>query len=184
MNVRTLCLAILNTGETTGYEIRKSASEGKFSHFVDASYGSIYPALERLAKDGKVTFRVEQQDGRPARKVYAITDEGRDELCEALFEPPAPDIYRSEFLMVAVHAETLPREVVARAIQRQLQHLRDEAKLIASIAEEEKGAATTAWAVEYGRHCMASHIEHLERTKDELLALAGMALETQGIAAE
>ena len=44
MNVRTICLAILYDGEATGYEIRKLSVEGEYSYFIDASFGSIYPA--------------------------------------------------------------------------------------------------------------------------------------------
>ncbi len=68
MNVRTLCLSVLYQGEATGYDIRRQCSEGKFSYFVEASYGSIYPALAKLEEDGLVTSRLEQQDGKPARK--------------------------------------------------------------------------------------------------------------------
>jgi len=45
MSVRGLCLAILSYGDATGYEIRKESTEGRFSYFDDASFGSIYPAL-------------------------------------------------------------------------------------------------------------------------------------------
>ena len=43
MNVRTLCLGVLSAGEASGYEIKKEIEEGLFSHFIEASYGSIYP---------------------------------------------------------------------------------------------------------------------------------------------
>lgn len=52
MNVKTVCLAILTQGETTGYEIRKRSTEGDFSFFLEASFGSIYPALSKLEEDG------------------------------------------------------------------------------------------------------------------------------------
>ncbi len=48
MNVRTLCLGILSLGEASGYEIKKDVEDGLFSHFIEASYGSIYPALNQL----------------------------------------------------------------------------------------------------------------------------------------
>ena len=41
MNVKTLCLGFLSTREATGYEIKKEFEEGFFSHFIEASYGSI-----------------------------------------------------------------------------------------------------------------------------------------------
>ena len=77
MNVRTVCLAILYDKEASGYEIRKLSVEGEYAYFIDASFGSIYPALAKLEAEGLVTSRVAQQDGRPAKKVYAITPAGR-----------------------------------------------------------------------------------------------------------
>ena len=85
MNVRTICLAILYDGEATGYEIRKLSVEGEYSYFVDASFGSIYPALARLEAESLVTSRVEQQDGRPAKKIYSITAAGRTAFIASLF---------------------------------------------------------------------------------------------------
>ena len=72
MNVRTICLAILYDGEATGYEIRKLSVEGEYSYFIDASFGSIYPALAKLEVDGLVTSRVEMQEGKPAKKVIVV----------------------------------------------------------------------------------------------------------------
>ena len=52
MNIRTLCLGILSFREATGYEIKKMVEDGMFSHFIDASYGSIYPALTQMLNEG------------------------------------------------------------------------------------------------------------------------------------
>jgi hypothetical protein len=57
MNVRTLCLSILYEGEATGYDIRRLCMEGEFAYFVEASFGSIYPALAKLEDEGLVTSR-------------------------------------------------------------------------------------------------------------------------------
>ena len=54
MNTQSLILAILNFQDATGYEIKKQSTEGPFSYFVDVSYGSIYPTLSRLEKEGLV----------------------------------------------------------------------------------------------------------------------------------
>ena len=69
MNVRTLCLSILYEGEATGYEIRRLCVEGECSYFIEASFGSIYPALAKLEDENLVTSRTEQQSGKPAKKV-------------------------------------------------------------------------------------------------------------------
>ena len=69
MHVTTLCLGALVFGDATGYEINKMFEDGPFSHFLDASYGSIYPALTRLTEEGLVTCKAEQQERRPDKNL-------------------------------------------------------------------------------------------------------------------
>ena len=71
-------MAFLSTGEASGYEIKKEIEDGLFSHFIDASFGSIYPALTQLTAEGLLTVRAEEQTGKPDKKVYAITTKGRE----------------------------------------------------------------------------------------------------------
>ncbi len=51
---------------------------------------------------------VEQDPGKPERKVYSITEAGRAAFCEAMTQPPAMDKFKSEFLLVAMSAEFIP----------------------------------------------------------------------------
>lgn len=173
MNVKTLCLAILYFEEATGYEIRKMSTEGRYSHFVDASFGSIYPALTRLETDGLVTFRKEAVAGKPNRKIYSITDSGRSYFLESLYETPAKDVYRSEFLMVAMCAEFLPKKIVTKAIETRVKHLEDEIDLLKGFAENKHSTAGIRWATGYGMDCMQNSLRHLSKTRDELEAHAG-----------
>jgi PadR family transcriptional regulator AphA len=57
MDVRTICLGILTRGDATGYEIKKLFEDDGYQHFVEASFGSIYPALNRLTEEGLVSVR-------------------------------------------------------------------------------------------------------------------------------
>ena len=97
MDIKTLCLGILSLGDATGYEIKKIGAEGSFSFFSEASYGSIYPALGKLMEEGLVTCRAMAQDKRPDKKVYSLTESGREELTISLRKDPDPDKNRSEF---------------------------------------------------------------------------------------
>lgn len=172
MNVRTLCLGILNFEDATGYEIRKMSIDGKYSHFVDASYGSIYPALNKLEADGLVTYREETQPGKPARKIYSIAPAGREELVKSLCEPPSPDVFRSEFLMIAISSEMLPREVVSKALDAQAAHLRQELNMIEQI-ECNSIHPSFRWAAQYGKHCMSQSLKYLEDNRSVLEECAG-----------
>lgn len=184
MNVKTLCLAILYFQESTGYEIRKMSTEGKYSHFVDASFGSIYPALNRLEADGLVTFREEIEPGKPSRKIYSITDAGRNYFLQSLNAPPSKDVYRSEFLMIAMCAEFLPPSTVKRAIETRIGQLQTEIQLLKGFAENENSTASIRWAASYGMDCMKNSLNHLSSHRDALEALAGTSHPSTTEAAE
>ncbi len=116
MDVRTICLGILTRGDATGYEIKKLFEDGRFGYFVEASFGSIYPALNRLTEDGLVSLREETQAKRPDRKVYSITDKGRRAFVESLKATLPEDRYRSPFLFAMMFSDLLPGERTAELI--------------------------------------------------------------------
>ncbi len=175
MNVKTLCLAVLNCGESTGYEIRKLVTDGHFSHFGDASFGSIYPALARMESDGHVASREEVQSGRPTRKVYEITDAGREEFISSLHKPAQPDIFKSEFLLLAMFAEYVDHDHVVSAIEAQIAFLKGEIAIIDE-AEQEVGLDGAGFVAEYGRHCLNASLKYLYDNRAQLESIAGTKL--------
>jgi DNA-binding PadR family transcriptional regulator len=112
MDVRTICLGILTRGEATGYEIKKLFDEDGYHHFVEASFGSIYPALNQLTRDGLVEVRAEAQEKRPDRKVYSITPSGRSAFVASLLKPLPEDRHRSPFVFAMLFSHLLPHERV------------------------------------------------------------------------
>jgi PadR family transcriptional regulator AphA len=172
MNVRTLCLSILYEGEATGYEIRRLCVEGECSYFIEASFGSIYPALAKLEDEGLVVSRTEQQDGKPAKKVYSITEAGRAAFASQLAEPLGEDMFRSPFLLFARFAHILPRELVEARANEFLQATIDKhQKLEEAIAERGCNASDT-WVINYGRAIMEVAERHMRSHMHELITLA------------
>ena len=108
MDVKTLCLGVLSRGSASGYEIKKQCEEGPFAHFYAAGFGSIYPALNALLRDGLISLEEVNQSGRPAKKIYSISGAGRQALTEAMREEPAPDRLRSDFLFIMFFGQMLP----------------------------------------------------------------------------
>lgn len=171
MNVRTLCLAVLFDTEASGYEIRKLSTGGEFAYFVEASFGSIYPALAKLEEEQLVTSRIENQDGRPAKKVYSITESGRRELLESMFEKLDPDVFRSEFLLFARFAPHLPRSLVEERLKERI------AQYDAEIAHFEHMSASTSakadhWILNFGKNCALVARNYIDTHMHELVALA------------
>jgi PadR family transcriptional regulator AphA len=117
MDARVLCLGALHFGDASGYEIKKLFEEGDFSFFYETSFGSIYPALSRMVEDGLALVAEQAQDKRPDKKVYSITDKGRDLFAESLREPPADDKIRSDFCFLMLFAHLLPPALIDRLIR-------------------------------------------------------------------
>ncbi|MDB5473947.1 MAG: PadR family transcriptional regulator [Devosia sp.] len=172
MNVKTLCLSILYEGEATGYEIRRLCVEGECSYFIEASYGSIYPALAKLEDEGLVTSRIEPQDGKPAKKVYAITPAGRNAFAAELAEPLAEDTFRSPFLLFARFAHILPCELVEQRAQEFLDRIVEERRIMDEAMCNRDITAADTWVMNYGRAIMDAAEQHMRAHMHKLITLA------------
>jgi DNA-binding PadR family transcriptional regulator len=169
MNVRTLCLGILSTREASGYEIKKEIEEGLFSNFIDASFGSIYPALTQLLGEELLNVRAEEQSGRPDKKVYAITSRGREALAKALMVVPARDKYKSEFLFEMLLQDYLPREHILKAIDTQLGHLRNDLGRIEECKACGSSHPGADFVAGYGHAILTAAVTYLEYKRAELV---------------
>ncbi len=169
MNVRTLCLGILSLQEASGYQIKKDVEEGLFSHFIDASYGSIYPALNQLTVEGYVTVRAEEQTGKPDKKVYSITEAGKNALAKAISVVPAKDKYKSEFLFQMLLKDYMTPEMMLVAIQKQLDDLNEDLARIAECSQDENMGTGPRFVGEYGHAVLTAGVSCLEYKKSQLL---------------
>ena len=135
MEIRSILLGFLTRQSLTGYELKKRFSIS-FSFFSGVSYGSIYPALKKMEREGLVTQQLEIQDGAPNRKVYSITAAGRKVFIEALTAPFHWEMPKNTFLtrlFFFAHLSPKERKAAVRShleslkeTQRQLQSTRSE----------------------------------------------------------
>ena len=171
MNVKTLCLGVLNAqGEATGYEIRKMLKEdGAFSHFVDAGYGSIYPALAKLSDEGLVSCTAQEQAKRPDKKVYQITATGRMALLDALLKPPPPDKFRSAFLFTLFFGDQLPARHVDRLIEERISWYREALERI-NECDSSQLSSGASFVQGFGASVYRAALDYLEANKHVLIA--------------
>lgn len=148
-----LCLSVLYEGEATGYEINGRFKRGEEALFADASVGAIYPALHKLRQKGFVAIRVEPQDGKPDRKVYRITDAGREAFNDMLNEPLADDRFESPFLYLMRFAHLMPRDVLFERIATRQRRLDAELNCIDSLLRDYGTDERRCWLLEQ-RHAM------------------------------
>ncbi|HJU36649.1 MAG TPA: PadR family transcriptional regulator [Gaiellaceae bacterium] len=70
-------LAVIARGETYGYEILSTLESAGFDGVGDAS---VYGTLRRLEQAGHLESRLAASNNGPARKYYAVTPSGTEQL--------------------------------------------------------------------------------------------------------
>lgn len=99
MSLRLAFLAFLLSGAKHGYEL-KSEFEELFRGFWDVNAGQIYTTLARMQRDGLVINERVEQDDKPDKKMYTLTEAGRAEVSRMVTSAlPVPDGPRDELLV-------------------------------------------------------------------------------------
>ncbi|HEX9481559.1 MAG TPA: PadR family transcriptional regulator [Solirubrobacteraceae bacterium] len=105
-DIRTAALLLLAEEPRNGYQIMQEVQE-RSAGVWSPSPGSVYPALSQLEDEGLI--RTEESEGR---KLFAITDAGRQVLAERDSSLPAPwEQLSDEFSQGARELGKLMREV-------------------------------------------------------------------------
>ncbi len=106
--VTPVVLGLLALGARSGYDI-KSTVDRSTRFFWAASYGQIYPELRRLEAEGLVRGE-DAPNGARGRRVYELTEAGRQALEDWLVGSTTTVEYRDESLLRLFFADALPRE--------------------------------------------------------------------------
>lgn len=168
MDVKTLCLGVLNRGEASGYEIKKQGEEGPFSHFYAAGFGSIYPALNALSSEGLVSVQALAQEKRPDKKVYSITPAGRVALADAISEDPGRDRFRSDFWFTLFLGHLLEPRRLDALIQARIEALSAHLAKMESCDMEERPAGER-FVLGTGLALVRAELEYLESNRHVLV---------------
>jgi PadR family transcriptional regulator, regulatory protein AphA len=173
LSIEQLCLSILFEREATGYDIRRSFTEGEEALFADASIGAIYPALAKLEAKGLVSSVIEEQIGKPSRKIYRITPDGRDAFVAGLQEPLAKDKYQSPFLYFLRFAHLASPEVVADRIEARQRHLTKEINRLEKLLSHRSITPQGRWMLEYGLAMNEAMLDSIEAIAHKICADQG-----------
>lgn len=76
-------LGLLNYKDMTGYEVMETFRDS-LNFFWTAQTSQIYRELQTIEKNGWALCRVEEQVGKPDKKIFHITDAGKQELIDWL----------------------------------------------------------------------------------------------------
>jgi DNA-binding PadR family transcriptional regulator len=120
-------LAILAEEPSHGYAIL-ARLEKRIGDLCGIGHGQIYRMLTALERNGLIVGRAEQVARRPTRRVYTVSDAGREAVQRWLMEAPAhttffgADVYvRLPFLSVLERERR--EEVLGRHVSRCREHL-------------------------------------------------------------
>lgn len=102
-----LILSVLSDGEKHGYAIMREL-EARSQGYFSMTAALLYPTLHQMEKDGLAQSRWEDGSGARRRKVYSITDAGRERLAAGGAE--WRQFAEHLFLMLRKPAETRSRQ--------------------------------------------------------------------------
>lgn len=175
-------LGLLSDGERSGYDLARVAAR-TIGHIWVPSRSQIYRVLPRLVRWGLAESREIEQQGRPDKALYRITDRGMDVLrawVERVEEEPAggTSTYYLKLFFAAVAAPEAARgqlDAYRRAVERRLGELEEMERNLpsgASVYDQItlrhgiiRTRATLAWADEAEAALQRAHADALKNTR-------------------
>lgn len=146
MSYKYLILGMLSENPMSGYDIKKVVKQA-LGGITSASYGTLYPTLHKLLEEGCVSMQEIPQRTRPSKKVYHITDRGREELREWLKQPASTDQVRREFLLKLYLAHNLePKDVQIMLAMRRAE---TEQTVREVLADKARQTGEKSWLADY-----------------------------------
>jgi DNA-binding PadR family transcriptional regulator len=165
--MRNALLALLTEGPTHGYELKLAFERLFGAVWGSINVGQIYTTLGRLERDGLVRSREVEQSGRPDKRVYELTGEGRGALTQWLAQPVEGARLKDEFfmkLMLASLAGGEPVQLLDRQRTQSLQSLRD----LDALALETEADSPTQLLIEGTMLHLQADLRWLDRCEERL----------------
>ncbi|MBI5680423.1 MAG: PadR family transcriptional regulator [Methanobacterium sp.] len=119
MSLSYAMLGILTYGPMTGYSLKKIFDKS-ISQVWAASLSQIYRELAVLEKKGYLSSNIQKQENRPDKRIYNITEEGKNAFQEWLSDFPEKLSFpkRDEFMLRIFFASRLEKEDVINELER------------------------------------------------------------------
>lgn len=117
MSLKFAILAVLSHSDRTGYELTRKM-EGSVAHFWPATHQQIYQELKKLYSAGWVTFKEQEQQEKPDKKIYAITREGRAKLKIWIDNPVDPTPSKDCLLIKLFAGHLVSKDVLLKELSR------------------------------------------------------------------
>jgi DNA-binding PadR family transcriptional regulator len=117
LSTRQLVLGLLTQQSMSGYDIKRFLKS--LGWLIDGpSLGSLYPALHALLEDGLVTVEVVPSQHRPPRKIYTITQAGRQALQELAAQPAVAGASLKDFVTCLILTNSMSHTGLTAHLQQ------------------------------------------------------------------
>jgi PadR family transcriptional regulator, regulatory protein AphA len=123
MSLQYAVLGFLQYGPRTGYDLKRMF-DSSVRHFWPAQQSHIYGALSSLTEKGWASYELVVQTERPNRKVYSITELGRDEMQRWLSVALVDRQMRSPFLIQLFFSGALGDQQIQETLETRIVELR------------------------------------------------------------
>ncbi|THA68613.1 PadR family transcriptional regulator [Streptomyces sp. A0958] len=123
MSLKYAILAALLEGEASGYDLAK-VFDVSVANFWSATPQQLYRELDRLAEGGLIAARVVEQQRRPNKRVFTLTEAGRDALGAFTAEAPRPTAIRDELLVMTRAVDIGDRDAVRASVEERMEWAR------------------------------------------------------------
>ena len=127
-------LAFLTYHPMTGYDLKKFFDQS-VAHFWSATQSHIYKSLEGLENKGWAEAKIIPQEGKPNRKEYQITEEGRGELRQWLTTPLPLEPVREAALIQIFFSHSSSNEEIAHLFEARMQEIREQLQILRTVAQ-------------------------------------------------
>lgn len=168
-SVRHLILGLLTQQPMSGYDIKRFLKG--LSWLVDSpSFGSIYPILRSLREDGMVIMEEVPRQGKPPRKIYTITQTGRQALREWVDLPVASTASLKTFVMRLILADNLSHAALITHLQQRRSQVAAQMVALKQVADEMDGTVDSGQRLtfDYGLALAAAELTWLDSTLEQL----------------
>lgn len=123
-------LGLLEHEDLSGYDIKKEIDNG-ISFFWKGSFGSIYPSLNAMEKEGLITKASDSGSvNKRGKSLYSITEAGKDHLIAWLKDSKASNDLKYETLLKLFFGGAVGRKATTKTIEQFEQDISSELQLL------------------------------------------------------
>jgi DNA-binding PadR family transcriptional regulator len=164
--VRQHLLALLAKEPAHGYELKLALEQTFGEAYPSPNIGQIYVTLKRLEQDGLVQSQDVAQATRPNKKVYELTEAGREALRAWVEEPSEGQRIRDEFFIKLILAPMAGLAGQMELINAQRRHYLGIMRSLTGLSASDTSARLL---IEGAVLHLQADLDWLERCQEELV---------------